>query len=336
MANAALEALGDADPYLRARLLLRLAMGSDDDPRFDEAMAIAQRHGFEDVLAVGAEREAWHAVDEGRLDDANALREKIHVAYARSGAYDWAASTLRGAGFDTIGFGRLDEGFEFAERCFDYAMSVHLAFQAQLALMDMAGIPYARRQFERCESVLARFPDATDFRGDLFRMWMSEERGDGAAALRYMVDPARGGNVPTAMGQIHAASAGILYRLGKVDAAREAMHAWDAVQRSGWGEEDYAWEGTALVECLVAEADDALIRKVQAAFDAIDRRSRLQPRFSTLQGRALAPLRGAVLRRLGRIDEARQAYEDGLAWCEQEGCARDAKMCRAALAAIQE
>jgi hypothetical protein len=57
-------------------------------------------------------------------------------------------------------------------------------------------------------------------------------------------------------------------------------------------------------------------------------------RFSTLQGRAIAPLRAGVAAKLGFIDEARRQYADGLAFCERERCAADADLCRRGLAGL--
>jgi len=330
MADAALAALAGADPYLRARLLVSKRWDeAEGEAAFDEAIAIAERHGYGDLLALRTEREAWRAQEEGRLDESLALREQVFEAYAQARRHDWAAATLRGAGFFTIATGALDDGVALAERCFVYACGAHLAFSAQLALMDMAGVLYARGEFDRCEETLARSPGTSDFRADLYRMWMAEARDGAEAALPLMVDPARGGNTPTAMGQIHAAAAGVLYRAGKLDAARSAMQAWRDVPRAAGDDEDYVWEAPALLGCLLNEGDDELIRKVRDAIQKFDARGNVRLQFTTLQGRALAPLRGGIAMRLGLIEEARRAYADGLAWCQRERLVRDAELCRA-------
>jgi tetratricopeptide (TPR) repeat protein len=333
----ALEAAGADEPYLRARLLLRLRWFDEDaDPgsgaKFEEAMAIGERYAFADVLAARIDRDAWEATDAGRIDEGNELREQAHAIYAKTKMYDGAAQMLRGSGSSTMGFGLLDQGYALSERAFDYASSVNILFTAQLALMDMAAVPYARGEFERCEAVLARSPGNADFRADLYRMWMTEARGDAQGALRLMVDPARGGNAQGAMGQLHAASAGVLFRAGKRDAARQAMDAWASVER-GW-EEDIAWESPALLECLLDLGDEALHRRVYDAFVKVDARIKPPVYFATLQGRARAPVRGGLALKLGLLDEAESHYRDGLAWCERERCAADAALCRAGLAAV--
>ena len=212
MAEDALEALGDGDPYLRARLLLELGWqdepSDDAEDRYAEALALAEEHGFEDILTSRVQRQAWNLMDAGKLDEAIPLFENAHETYARLNVHHVAAGVLRGAGFNLLEAGRLDQGYEFAQRSFEYAAGVNLIFGAQLALMDMIGVTFARDEFERCEELLASSPGDSDFRGDLYRMWMAEARGDIGGALRLMVDPDRGGKTPTAVGQIHAAAGG--------------------------------------------------------------------------------------------------------------------------------
>ena len=335
MIDDALQALGDRDPASRARLLLRYRWSEGEaDDRWNEAMAIAERLGLEDVLAFRTHREGWEAIDAGRIDDAVALFERTHVSYAALGVHDQAAAVLRNVGFQLIEKGDLDRGYGFAERCFDYAMKTGMLFSAQLALMDMAAVLYGRGEFERCEALLERSPGETDFRGDLYRMWIAEARGDIDAALRLMVSPDRSGNSPTASGQIHAAAAGLLYRAGRVDAAAQALRAWREVER---GPEDFdfpCFEGAALTDCILALGDDELWRQTLDAFARYDERFKPPLRFSTLQGHAVAPLRGGVAAKLGLRDEAERIYRDGLAWCEQAGCARDAEACRGGLRAL--
>ena len=56
--------------------------------------------------------------------------------------------------------------------------------------------------------------------------------------------------------------------------------------------------------------------------------------YATLQGRALAPARGAVALRLVHVAEAAMLFRDGLAWCERERCAIDAGLCHVGLADV--
>jgi tetratricopeptide (TPR) repeat protein len=331
MAEEALRRLGDAEPHLQAYLLLGLRWS--DNTALERALAIAEEHGFEDVLAVRKDMSAHKAMEDGRVDEALSLFRQAHDALVQQRRHEAAASTLRGAAFNLIEAGLLDQGYAFAEESADHALKTHFYFQAQLALMDMAGVAFARGDFALCEDILARAPTNSDFRGDLYRMWMAEARGDIDAALRLTVDPARGGGAPTAVGQIHAAAAGILFRAGKNGAAQQALRAWADVSRPQH-DEAYYMEAPALVECLVALAGDVLVQQVYDALRARDSRAQLPARFATLQGRSLYPLRGAVATRLGLADEAARHYRDGIAWCSEQRCPADAAMCERALAAL--
>ncbi len=329
MADEALAALGNDDPYLRAMLLLRRTWYDDDDfdVVFAEVMAIAEEHGFEDILTARSQIESRQAFDAGRINEGLALIEPAHERYARLGWYDQAAGVLRGAGFVTMACGRLDQGAALAKRTLAYARQVNLRFTEQLALMDLAGEAFARADFARCRDLIAQSPGDTDFRCDLYLMWMTELGGDVEGALRQMVNPERGGGATTALSQTHCANAGVLFHAGSLDAARQALHTWGEIAREG---NSICDELPAIFDCLVALGDEALVGDVHAALER-DAARPAPTLYCTLQGRALAPARGAVALRLGLLDEAERAYRDGLAWCERERVPVDAAHCHAGL-----
>ncbi len=332
MTEDALEALGDADPYLKARLLLRHRW-FDDDPeqRFEQALAIAREHGFEDILAAPKERAAWGALDNGRIDEAIPLALEVHETFARMNAYDAAAGVLRGVGFATMAHGHLDRGAEIARQCRDYAASVHLRFTEHLALMDLAGEAYARGNFDRCLALVDEAPDSTDFRGDLYRMWMTELRGDSRAALTMMVDPERSGRTPTAISQIHGAAAGVLFRTGNEEAANEQLAAWFEASAP---HDSLADEAPALFECIAALGDDEMVRRVYDAYRTPRPPHRVAPAYATLLGRATAPTYGAMCVRLNKLEEAERVYSEGAGWCERERVPIDLALCLAGLAEV--
>jgi tetratricopeptide (TPR) repeat protein len=337
MLDDALAALGDADAPLRARLLLRYPWHEDTSRvRWDEAMAIAEAHALEDVLAFRTHDEGWRALDAGDLESYVAKLMEAHDVYVRTGAYDNAGGSLRNVGFQLIECGQLDRGYGYARRCFEYASRVGLLFTAQLALMDMVAVHYARGEFDECERLLAQSPGETDFRADLYRMWMTEDRGDTEGALRYMVDPQRGGNSPGATAQVHAAAAGALYRAGRTEAAAQALDAFASLVRENGWVEDFIFDGPAALECILGLGDDALVTEIDAAFEKYGQRRPVPTLFSTLQGRSTYPLLAGVAARLGRADEARRWYREGIEWCERERCIRDAQLCREGLAALDE
>ena len=330
MAEEALAALGGADPYLRVLLLLRRTWHDDDDPELQEVLRLAERHGFQDILTINTQIESRKAFEAGRLDEALALSEAAHERYARLRVYDPAAGVLRGAGFVTMAHGRLDQGAQLATRCLAYARQVHLRFAEQLALMDLAGEAFARADFDRCRELVAQTPTDSDFRGDLYKMWMTELEGDLDGALRQLVNPERGGGATTALSQTHCANAGVLFHADKHDAARRELETWAEIARQG---NSICEELPAIYDCLVALGSDELIDEVHGALE----RNAARPvpvLYCTLQGRAMGPARGAVALRLGRTGEAERAYADGLAWCERERVPIDAGQCHAGLAAV--
>ncbi len=324
LADDALAALGDSEPYLRARLL-----GQSD--RDDEAFAIAEAHGYDDVLAWRTARASWRAMDEGRLEEGQALARQAHEAHDRLGNFEAASGSLRGVGFGTMASGDLTGGEVFARASYEYAGRFNLRFYQQLALMDVVGAAYARCDWAGCERLLAEAPGDLDFRADLFRVWIAELRGDASGARELLVDPQRAGGSPDAFAQIHSANAGVLYRLGEHSAARAELTGM--IENCG-AESEAEHYLPAAVDALVALADDAAI----AAFER-----RIAPRtgdvrdatvYSTLQGRALHYTRGALALRLGRDDDAARAFEAGVAWAQREKCPLDAAACHEGLAQI--
>jgi len=332
MAEEALAALGAADPYLRANLILRRVWYDDDDFNevFAEAMAIAERYNFEDLLATRKQLESRRAFDEGRIDDGLALNDETHATFARFGKHDQASGVLRGAGFVTMAYGRLDQGAEVSRRAYEYARDVHLLFSESLPLTDLAGEAFARAEYDRCLELVALLPNTTDFRGDLYKMWITELRGDVDEAVRQMVDPDRAGGAPTALSQTHCANAGVLFHAGNERAATRELNAWADLARqfNSWLD-----ELPPVADCLVALGEQSLVEEVQARFDFFAGKPTAMY-YCTLQGRALHPAHGMVSLRLGRIDEAERAYRDGLAWCERERVPVDAGLCHVGLADI--
>jgi hypothetical protein len=78
MAQEALDALGDSEPHLRAWLFVWTR-------RHEEALALADEYGFEDILPVRLNAPADRALEEGRIDEFVALLRETHDVYARLG-----------------------------------------------------------------------------------------------------------------------------------------------------------------------------------------------------------------------------------------------------------
>ncbi|TAK61718.1 MAG: hypothetical protein EPO22_08170 [Dehalococcoidia bacterium] len=324
MAEAALEALGDADPHLRAWLLARMW-------RLDEAFQLADEHGFDDVRIIRIAEDGWAALDRGDVDAGVAQLREAHARYAAVGHYQAASDMLRMAGFNMMQFGRIDEGDQLAAEAVAFARGVHLRFQQQLAQLDRVGVAFARCEFDRCERLLGELTNNTDFRADLYRMWTAELRGDTAAALTLLVDPERGGGAPTAMSQTHAAAAGALFRAGRQDAARRELDAWADVART-YDRDSFVDETPAPLDCLVGLGSDELVREVRDAYAGGESRARNV--YSTLQGRGMDEVRGALALRLGEVDGAERWFNAGATWAAEQHCPLDEARCIEGLAAV--
>lgn len=321
IADEALTALGEEEPHLRALLLLRTHRNA-------AAIEIGERYGFEDILEVRVTETAWGAIEAGRAEEFIALLRRTHATYDRIGEYDVAAGQLRGAAFALLQLGRLRDGIVLAEDARRYAAGRHLRFTEQLARMDLAGAAFARCEFARCQELLDGAPGEADFRADLYRLWIAQHRDDVAAAMRQLVDPDRAGATQTAVSQIAAAAAGVLFAAGKHDAASDQLRIWAEAARVG---ESFAEEAPVPLDCLLALGDEPLIVEVRDAIAAWDARRALVDRYATLQGRGLDAVRGALALRLGDSDAAIAHCTAGADWARGEGCPVDEGRCLAGL-----
>ncbi len=324
LADDALAALGESEPYLRARLL-----GQSD--RDDEAFAIAEKYSYDDVLAWRIARASWRATDEGRLDEAQVLTRQAHEAHDRLGNFEAASGALRGMGFGLMVSGDLDAGEALARESYEYAGRFNLRFYQQLAVMDVAGAAYARCAWPECERLLAQTPGDLDFRADLFRMWIAELRGDSTAARALLVNPQRAGGGADALAQVHSANAGVLYRLGEHGAARAEIAAMVENCRAENEDEHYL---PAAIDALLALADEDVIAEFDRRIAPKERKRGGAYVYSTLQGRALHYARGVLALRLGREGEAARWFESGLTWAARERCPLDGARCLEGLAAV--
>jgi len=320
----ALAALGDSEPYLRARLLSQLDRG-------DEAFAIAEANGYEDVLAWRIARASWRAIDAGKLDEAQALSRQAFEAHDRLGGFEAASGSLRNIGFSLMVSGDLGAGEALARQSFEYAGRFNLRFYEQLARMDVVGAAFARCDWGECKRLLAPTAGELDFRLDLFRMWIAELRGDAASSRALIVDPQRAGGGPDALAQIHSGNAGVLYRMGEHGAARAELAGMLQNCRPESEDEHYL---PAAVDAIIALEGEDVIAECDRQIDPKRRTRGGAYVYSTLQGRALHYTRGALALRLRRDDEAATHFESGIAWAERERCPLDAAACHEGLAQI--
>ncbi len=319
LAEQALVELGPGQSRSHVFLLFSLE-------RDAEAREMARRQGYADILAGEEHWEARPLVAEGRIDEYMALARAFHLAAADAADHDRAAGSLRGAGYNVLAAGRLDDGLALARSAAAYARSKHLRFPEQLAALDVAGVLFARNELDDCEALLNEIPGDLDFRKDLFYAWIAERRGQSDAAVALLPEPERAGGAGGALSQVHSGRAGVLWRAGRHRAAVHDLEAYAAAARDDGRLLD---DAAAMLDCLIAEGDDALLKDILA-----DERAggRAHERYSTLQGRGLDAVRGAAASRLGMVDDARRHYGRGLAWAREQRCPYDERLCAEGLA----
>ncbi|MBI2723824.1 MAG: hypothetical protein HYX50_02055 [Chloroflexi bacterium] len=326
MAEDALAAIGDAPSERRARLLGRIG-------REEDSLAMAEALGLWDVDPVRRRNEAWRLFGGGRADEAATILRDVHRAFAEARDYQAAAAMLREAGYHCTERGLLELGESLLSDGLAYARSVHLNFHIQLMLMDLAAIAFARGAYDRCLALVDEAPTDTDFRADLYRMWIAALSGDMDRAMALMPDPARSGGTDTAYSQLHGAAAGMLFDAGRREAAAQELQIWAEAGRahSGPGDAKLAYESAALIDCILALGDDALLDAIEERFAGPDRTGMV---FSTLQGRGLLYGRGAIALRRGRVEDAERHFSDGAALARRERCPIDEARCLEGLAEV--
>jgi hypothetical protein len=191
--------------------------------------------------------------------------------------------------------------------------------------------------------MLASIEGGSDFRADLYRMWLAELRGDVETARSLLPDPQRAGGSGDGLAQIHSARAGVLFRMGEHNAARAEI---EVMLRSADGEhEDINHYLPACIDAVVALCDDATIagilrdsvKRLPTGGAATDPPDLANPFiFSTLQGRPVHATRAALHLRRGDTAAARAHYAAGLAWAESRGCTTAAAQCRKGLSTAIE
>ena len=154
----ALDALGDADSYLKAQLLARRAWLSDDDAAVRaarRARELVKAHGFEGVEASLLFQEGYRAMNEMRHDDARSLYLGAHEKFNAAGVLVGAAEALWYAAVTTLHQGGLDEGEGVFEEALAYALRAHARLYEQTCLLGLAAVALVRCDFERFESLVA-------------------------------------------------------------------------------------------------------------------------------------------------------------------------------------
>jgi len=330
--DEALTALGESDLRLRAHLLLARA-GWEFDDASNAAAAEAARiaNTSDDVALRGglANREAFGAAQEKRLDDTVALSRRAHALLDEGGERQKAADILCVAAVWILFAGKLDEGIAAVKDGLTYARKSHVRPAELSCLAWLQAAALIRCDFQQFDSILHEVA-GDHFWIPMLRAARAEMAGDTDAALKVM---------PTADAPVEAdlrahllgSVARTSFNAGHEDQARMYLDEWSR-ELSRMSPRLVAFRPYAIAEldeCLPALGDESLI---QSVYEELAEWGIL--RYSPSDARGLDHMRGALALKLGRVDEAEAWYRTGLEWAERERCPVEAGRCLHGLADV--
>jgi hypothetical protein len=198
--DEALAALGEADPYLEAQLLVA-SLGPDfsggeyDTARAARAAELARRHGYADIEARLMQLRGTAAISDLRFEEGAALHQTAYDTLLRLGQAWAAAPSLTPLSILPFYAGDLDAAEANASRMLAQARRLHVQLVEQNILIRLTGLYLARAEFDRFEALAREFP-GDNFVIDLQRALRAEWAGDHEGALRLLPAPERAGGVP--------------------------------------------------------------------------------------------------------------------------------------------
>ncbi|MEE8421253.1 MAG: hypothetical protein V3S31_00585, partial [Dehalococcoidia bacterium] len=332
LAEEALEALGEGDSHLRARLLAFRAgvhhQGLPDDASrhaAELARELTESHDFADVKALLTYGEANRAASELRLDEARALYREAHEAFSRIGDHQQAATSLRHAAFWAEVAGDLDEADALAEEVIDHNRALHLLFNPEIHSLR-AWIAFARGDFESATSLATEMPDDHPYRTTVLGT-IAELRGDFGYPLPT-VPPNYALPRSPVPSQTEGERARRLFHAGDEEGAQKELDLWSDsdLRQLEWPTTPQLSYYTRVDGVLAALGTEALVRETYERFVGWP-----QVRSKSL---AVDVLRGQLALRLDLTDKAEQHFSEGLGWCERERCPIDAGRCHQGLAEV--
>ena len=333
LAEEALGFLGDADPYLEARLLVArgvpMMLYSVDPQPLRRAAELAEAHGFEDVRVAALMGQARHTfIDGGEIERAITLqREAVDLADRLGIPHGFGRMRSESLLWLAIA-GRLDETQASAEAELAVARRAHVQWDENGYRVVLGGIHLARCDFQQFESQIGEVPGA-----QVPQMWDLDLRraamaGDTPRVMELL--PATNLENHDAP-YVRGGRARALLNTGDRNGAQTEFDAWVEVFKLLPEGPGHIAQIAIIDECLPALGDDA---PVAEAYEEASARSHW--RFAALQGRNLDHIRGALALRLGRIGEAEEWYRTGLEWSERERCPVEQGRCLQGLAEVAE
>jgi tetratricopeptide (TPR) repeat protein len=326
----ALDALGDADIHLRARLLVPYAGAGGVTETWDEeaerdaqlAAELANEHGFLDVIADIRGRETHRSVAERRWDDAIRQASEAYEAYTRLGERVLAAHQL----VDIMGVhvfrGDLDAGIDMGWRCLEASRGVAIFERYAVAFLLAV---CALRDDRATISALSERPNAHVDLGAATLLRLDVQRGmPPEEALQLLPESITN---PIMAPLVAAFRIYLLWLSGDRDRASSALEQWMEGVRLTPPSQWNALVGY-LDEALVHLGSDAVVREVYEVVSA-------DPEVRCWAG-SVDRVCGGLALRLDLVDEAEQHFRIGLAWCERELCPVELARCLQGLAEVAE
>ena len=323
--TAALDAPGDPEPHLEAKLRVRrLMLGHEADRERTEELVAT--HQYLDVQASLTYQDAMSALRESNPDEALRLYRLAAEQYRESHEPARAAfSLLQVAGVSWF-TGRLDE----AEAAFDdllhFSQESHLIFSMQNALGLAGCIAMQRCDLDRAKELATEISGRSYLRENLLAC-IAEFTGELDGVRETLPSVELTGGIPIFQQQVHGPRARILHLIGDEEGARRDMEAWagaiEDVLSNSFG------NIAAIDSCLLALGDEDMLRRVyQLGQD--------QHHIHLGYFGSADHFRGGLALRLGQIEEAEAHFRTGLEWCERERCPVEAGRCLQGLAEVAE
>lgn len=337
LAEAALAALGDSEPYTEACLLTGLAHVLDHQQEqarraAERAAALAREHGYGDVTAHLNRIHARRAISEMRLEDAAALLRSAYAALASLGRRAEALEALYPLATLPLFQGPLAEAEARAGEALAYARTVRSNYHELNILCALAGVALARGNDDGFDSHIAEAAGDNYWRG-LLGALRAEIAGDFTQAMALLPTLGQSGGYPTYQAHVLGARARVLFNVGEYASARREFAAWrDACAAITGGyavTHNKLLAFTEVAECLPSLADNALVREVY------DQLLAMRPiRFAPWSARGVDAVRGTLALHLQEVDAAMQHFELGLSWSEREELVVEQGRCLEGLAEV--
>jgi tetratricopeptide (TPR) repeat protein len=336
-AEQALALLGSDEPRLESLLTIarlrmrRLEQDAEErmEARLGELMA---KHSFDDVKAEAALLGANRAFYASRPDQRAEFADEAHRRFTALDDDKGVAEAMVGRAGGLVQLGDLDGALAIWRELEAHARSAGLDSMAGTAARGQAGIHFARMERSEFQDALSRIPE-DDFTGVLLAGALAEQSGDAGRALALLPPADAAAGVAAYEVVISGCRARVLHSFGRDQEAREALASWSGSLAEADGSVDALMSTDAAIrladECLADLGTDEQVREGYEFVAACP-----LVRF-TADSPGLDRLRGALALRLGRTEDARRHYREGLEWAERERCTIEAGRSLLGLARVE-